>query len=60
MELELVWLTHYRPTMPFGNKKKILLEDLLNTLLLQFEKYHSSKNQKFDNFGIFHSLKFCI
>jgi len=30
-------LTHYRPAMPFGNRK-ISLEDLFSSVLLQFKK----------------------
>jgi len=36
------------------------LEDLLSSVLSQFKKYHPSGNLKFNNFGIFQSLKFCI
>jgi len=49
-------LTHYRPAMPFGNRKKNILEDLLSSVLSQFKKYHPSGNLKFKNLGIFQSL----
>jgi len=48
-------LTHYRPAMPFGNRKNIL-KDLFSSVLLQFKKYHPSENLKFNNLGIFQSL----
>jgi len=44
--------------MPFGNRKKI--EDLSSLELLQFKKYHPSGNLKFNNLGIFQSLKLRI
>jgi len=42
--------------MPFGNRKKNILEDLFSSLLSQFKKYHPSGNLKFINLGIFQSL----
>jgi len=36
-------LTHYRPAMPFGNRKK---EDLFRSVLSQFKKYHPPGNLK--------------
>jgi len=42
--------------MLFGNKKKIL-EDLFGSVLSHFKKYHPSGNLKFNNLGIFQSLK---
>jgi len=54
-------LTHYRPAMPFGNRKKNnILEDLYSLVLSPFEKYHSSRNLKLNNLGIFQSLKLRI
>jgi len=44
-------LTHYRPAMPFGNKKNIL-EDLSSLVFSQFKKYQPSKNLKFNHLGI--------
>jgi len=44
---------HYRPAMPYGN----ILGDLLISVLSQFKKYQSSGNLKFNNLGIFQSLK---
>jgi len=46
--------------MPFGNRKKNILEDLFSSVFLQFKKYHPSGNLKFINLGILQSLKFCI
>jgi len=46
--------------MPFGNRKKNILEDLLSSVLSQFKKYHPTGNLKFNYFGIFHSLKLRI
>jgi len=40
--------------------EKIILEDLLSSLLSQFEKYHSTEDLKFNNLGNFCSLKFRI
>jgi len=51
-----VLITHYRRAMPFGNRK-IILDDLFNSVLLKFEKYHSSGNLKFNHLGIFQSFK---
>jgi len=45
--------------MPFGKRKNIL-EDLFNAVLSQFKKHHPSGNLKFNNFGLFKSLKFRI
>jgi len=41
-------LTHYRPAMPFGNRKKNILEDLFSSALSQFRKYRPSGNLKFN------------
>ena len=53
-------LTHYRPAMPFGNRKKNILEDVFSSALSQFKKYHPSGNLKFNYLGIFQSLKLRI
>jgi len=53
-------LTLYRPAMPFGNRKKNILEDLFSSVLSQFKKYHPSGNLKFYNLGIIKSLKLRI
>jgi len=45
--------------MPFGNRK-IYLEDLFSSALSEFKKYHPSGNLKFNNLGIFQSLKLPI
>jgi len=37
-----------------------ILEDLFSLVLSQFKKYHPSGNMKFDNLGIFLSLKLRI
>jgi len=37
--LTKVSLTLYHPAMPFGNRKKNILEDLFSSLLSQFKKY---------------------
>ena len=46
-------LTHYRPAMPFENRKKYLSVQYCHYL----KKYHPSGNLKFNNLGIFQSLK---
>jgi len=46
--------------MPFGNRKKNILEDLFNSVSSQFKKYHPSGNLKFNYFGIFQSSKLRI
>ena len=43
--------------MPFGNRKKNIFEDLFSSVLLNFKKYHLSENLKFNNLGIFQSVK---
>jgi len=48
----LNYLTHYRPAMPFGNRKKYILADIFSSALSQFKIYHHSKNLKFNNLGI--------
>jgi len=53
-------LTHYRPAMPLGTRKKNILEDLFSSVLSQFKKYHPSGNLKFNYLGIFQSLIFHI
>jgi len=45
-------LTRYHPAMLFGNRKKIILENLFSSVLSQFEKFHPSGNLKFNNLGI--------
>ena len=56
----LLSLTHYRPAKPFGNRKKNILEDLFSLILLKFRKHNPSEILKFNNFGIFQSLKFRV
>jgi len=48
-------LTHYRPALPFGNRKKIV--DLFSLVLSEFKKYQPPGNLKFNYLGIFQSLK---
>jgi len=38
-------------------QKKNILEDLFSSVLSQFKKSHPSGNMKFNNLGLFHSLK---
>jgi len=45
--------------MPFENRKNIL-EDLSSLVLSQFNEYHPSENRKFNNLGLFQSLKLRI
>jgi len=45
--------------MPFGIRKN-KLEDLFSSVLSHFKKYHPSGNLKFNNLGIFQSLKLLI
>jgi len=42
--------------MPFGNRKKNILEVLYGSVFSQLKKYRPSGNRKFDNLGIFQSL----
>jgi len=53
-------LTHYRPVMPFGNRKMYLRGSLVQYCHCHDFKNNSSGNMKFNKFGIFHSLKFNI
>jgi len=46
--------------MPFGNRKKNILEDLLRSVLSQFKKYHPSGIPEFNNLGIFQTLQMRI
>jgi len=39
---------------------KFLLEDLFGAILSKFKKYHPSEKWKFNNLGIFQSLKLRI
>jgi len=44
--------------MPFGNRKKNIIEDLSSSVLSEFKKkYHPSGNMKFNNLGILSKLK---
>jgi len=38
-------------------QKKNIFEDFFSSILSQFQKYHPSENQKFNNLGIFQNLK---
>jgi len=48
------------PSDAVQQQKKNILEDLSSSELSQFKKYHPSGNLKFNNLGIFHSLKLRI
>jgi len=45
--------------MPFGKRKKYF-RGVFSSVLSQFKKYHPSGNLKFNNLGIFQSLKLRI
>jgi len=45
------------PPSDSETKKKINLEDLFSSVFSKFKKYHPSGNLKFNNLGIFQSLK---
>jgi len=45
------------PSDAVRKQKKNILEDLFGSVLSQFKKYHSSRYLKFNNLGIFQSLK---
>jgi len=45
------------PSDAVQEQKKNMLEDLFSSVLSQFKKYHPSRNLKFNNLGIFQSLK---
>jgi len=55
----VVPLTHYRPAMPFGNRKIHLIGSSLFSIE-QLKKYHPSGNLKLNNLGFFQSLKLRI
>jgi len=48
-------LTHYRPAIPSGNRKKI--EDLFSSALSQFKTYHPSGDMKLKKIRDFPKLK---
>jgi len=48
------------PSDAVRKQTKSILEDLLSSVLSQFEKYHPSRNLKFNYLGIFQSLKLPI
>jgi len=52
-------LTHNRPVMLFGNRK-LYFRIFLVQYFLNLKKNHPSGNLKFNNLGIFQSLKFRI
>jgi len=56
----LYQLTHYRPAIPLGNGKKYFRGSFQISIWSQFKEYHPSGNQKFNNLGIFQSLKLRI
>jgi len=51
--------THYCPAMPFANRKKYF-RGSFSSVVWQSKQYHPSGILKFNNLGIFQSLKFCI
>jgi len=46
--------------MPFGNRKKLISEDLFSSVLPQLEKFHPSGNLKIIYLGFFQSFKLRI
>jgi len=63
MEEWVLYYQHLNPVPPSDavrKQKNIILEDLLSSVLSQFQKYHPSGNLKFNNLGIFQTLKFRI
>jgi len=46
--------------MPFGNRNKLILEDLFSSVLPQLKKFHSSGHLKIIYLSIFQSLKLRI
>jgi len=52
--------THYRPAMPFGNRKKYFRGSFQFSIVMILKIYHSSGTLKYNHFGIFESLKFCV
>jgi len=50
---------HYRPEMPFRNRKKNILENLSSSELSQPKKYLPPGNVKFNYLDIFQSLN-CV
>jgi len=55
-----VWVNPLPPSVAVRKQKKNILEDLFSLVLSQFKKYHPSGNLKFNNLGIFRSLKLRI
>jgi len=49
-------ITHYRPAVPFGNSK-FYFRRSFSSVLSKFKKYLPYGNPKFNNLGIFQSLK---
>jgi len=48
------------PSDTVRKQRKNILQDLFSSVLSQFRKYHPSENLKFNNLGIFQSLKLRI
>jgi len=46
--------------MPFGNRKKNILEELFSSVLPKFKKFHPPENLKFNYLDIFQSFKLRI
>jgi len=54
----LVQINPLPPSDAVRKQKKSILEDLSSSVLSQSKKYHPTGNFKFNNLGIFQSLKF--
>jgi len=54
-----VFLTRYRPAMPFGNRKKYF-RGSFQFSIVTIQKISLPRNLKFDYLGIFQSLKLRI
>jgi len=50
-------LTHHRSAMPFGNRKNYFRGSFQFNIVTIKKKYYSSEDLKFNNLGIFKSLK---
>jgi len=54
LSLNKLFLTHYRPAMPFANRK-IYFRGSLQFSIVTIKKYHPSGNLKFNNIDTFES-----
>jgi len=55
--LDVSYLNPLLPSEAVRKQEKNILEDLFSSVLSTFKKYHPSGNLKFNNLGIFQSLK---